>query len=278
MSRYPSGQPVRLNTTVADVSGTLVNAGGLTLLVQKPDLTTQSYGSPVNESTGKYHQDVLPTDLSQVGHYQYTWTATGSGAGVSFGGFDVFNPLDVAVLSLQDAKAATNIPLATTTYDSELADMVASVQVNLERLIGGPIITRTITEHVVPSRGREVLILQQRPLVSITSIVDNYSGISIDVSDVDLDKPAGLVRRKLLLPFLVLGTTEVTYKAGLGTTVPPAIALAARIIVQHLWETQRGPSQFPGSGGDELATTLSGFAIPNRALEVLSPYLLEAYI
>src|SRR5882757_3091636 len=278
MSRYPSGQPVRLTTTVKDITGTLVNAGGLSLTVKKPDATTQTYGSPVNDNTGTYHQDVPPTDLSQIGRYQYVWTASGAGAGVSYGGFDVFDPFGVSILSLQDAKTATNIPQATAVYDDELTDIVASVEVNIERLIGGPVITRSVTEHVAPTRGRYALPLRYRPVVAITSIVDNYSGITIDVSDVDVDKNAGVVQRKLQLPFLLLGTCEVTYTAGLGTAVPPAVTIAARIIVAHLWETQRGPSGFPASGGDEMVSTLSGFAIPNRALEVLSPYLLEAYI
>ena len=44
--------------------------------------TTGTYASPANDSTGTYHQDVPATDLAATGHYQYTWTATGTGAGV----------------------------------------------------------------------------------------------------------------------------------------------------------------------------------------------------
>lgn len=93
MARYPAGQPVRVSTTVRDVTGVLVNATALTLLVQKPDATQQSYTTPVNDSTGLYHQDIPATDLTQLGHYIYTWTSTGTGAGVAFGELDVFDPL-----------------------------------------------------------------------------------------------------------------------------------------------------------------------------------------
>ena len=88
MARYPVGQPVRLSATVKDVTGALVNAGALTLTVQKPDASTQAYASPTNDSTGTYHQDVPTADLTSVGHYQYKWVSTGTGAGVSYGSFD----------------------------------------------------------------------------------------------------------------------------------------------------------------------------------------------
>ena len=98
MSRYPLGQPIRLTTTVRDVTGALVNAGTLTLLVKVAQadgtqLTTGTYATPANDSTGTYHQDIPVTDLAAAGHYQYTWTATGTGAGVSFGEFDVFDAM-----------------------------------------------------------------------------------------------------------------------------------------------------------------------------------------
>src|SRR6478736_8228221 len=113
MARYPLGQPVRVSTTVRDVTGATVNPGTLTLLVKTAAAdgtwtTTGTYSSPANDSAGTYHQDIPVTDLVTAGHYQYTWTSTGTGAGVSFGEFDVFDPFDTAVLSLQDAKDSLN--------------------------------------------------------------------------------------------------------------------------------------------------------------------------
>ena len=96
MSRFPLGQPVRQSTTVrqlnTDGTTTLVNPGTLTLLVKLANadgttLTTGTYSSPTNDGTGLYHQDIPVTDLAATGHYQYTWTSTGTGAGVSFGEF-----------------------------------------------------------------------------------------------------------------------------------------------------------------------------------------------
>src|SRR6516165_8155442 len=167
MSRYPLGQPIRVSTTVRDVTGTLVSAGTLTLLVKLAQadgtwIVTGTYGSPVNDSTGQYHQDIPAADLTGLGHYQYTWTAAGTGAGVSFGDFDVFDPFETAVLPLQDAQDALNIPQSTTTSDTEIAAYVATIQSCLERYTGGPLVNRTVTERSEMLSGQTVIPVRQR--------------------------------------------------------------------------------------------------------------------
>jgi hypothetical protein len=299
VSRYPLGQPIRVSTTVRDVTGTLVNATTLTLLVKiaQADGTMAAagtYASPVNDSTGAYHQDVPASDLAAAGHYQYTWTATGTGAGVSFGEFDVFDPFEVAVLPLQDAKDALNIPQATTTSDTEIAAYIAAIQSCLERYTGGPLVNKTITaERSEMMNGQTVIPVRQRPLVSVTSIT-GASGGTIDISaGLDLDTNAGLIRRQLGLPFYGpfwtwLPQVNVTYVAGWGTSVPAAFNTAARIILQNLWETQHGPSARPsiagGGPGDMVTMPGWGFAIPNQAAELLDgsqggiPFVSQAFI
>lgn len=297
MSRYPLGQPIRLSTTVKDVTGTLVNATALTLLVKLSQadgtwLTAGTYASPVNDSTGAYHQDVPATDLTAAGHYQYTWTATGTGAGVSFGDFDVFDPFETAVLPLQDAKDALNIPQSNTASDSEIAAYIATIESNLERATGGPLVNRAIANERTEMQSYQTVIpVRQRPLVSVTSIT-SASGGAIDISaGLDLDTSAGLIRRKLGLPFYGpffawLPQVTVTYVAGWGTSVPAAFNVAARIILQHLWVTQHGPSQRPMMTGEVETVTLPGFgfAIPVQAAELLDgaqngvPFMAEAYL
>ncbi len=296
MARYPLNQPVRLSTTVRDVTGTLVNATTLTLLVKiaqadGTQLTTGTYASPANDSTGTYHQDIPVTDLAAAGHYQYTWTATGTGAGVSFGDFDVFDPFETAVLPLQDAKDALNIPQAVTTSDSEIQGYVATIQACLERMTGGPLVNRTVTERSEMMSAQTVIPVRQRPLVSVTSVV-SASGGAIDISaGLDLDVNAGLIRRKLGLPFYGpffqwLPQVTVTYVAGWGTSVPASFGSAARIIIQNLWETQHGPSARPSMGASTDMVTMPGFgfAIPNQAAQLLEgsmngvPFMTEAYV
>jgi hypothetical protein len=297
VARYPIGQPIRLSTTVRDVTGALVNATALTLLVKTAQadgtqLTTGTYATPVNDSTGAYHQDIPVTDLAAAGHYQYTWTSTGTGAGVSFGEFDVFDPFETSVLPLADGKDALNIPQTVTTSDSEIMAYVATIRSCLERYTGGPLVNRTITgERAEMMAGQTVILVRHRPLVSVTSIL-SASGGAIDISaGLDLDVNAGAIRRKLGLPFFGpffewLPQVNVTYVAGWGTAVPAAFGTAARIILQNLWETQHGPSARPSMGGDDDMVKLPGFgfAIPNQAAELLDgaqdgiPFLSEAYL
>jgi hypothetical protein len=298
MARYPLGQPVRVSTTVKDVTGTLVNAGALTLLVKLANAdgtttTTGTYASPVNDSAGTYHQDIPVTDLAGLGHYQYTWTATGTGAGVSFGDFDVFDPFEVSVLPLQDAKDMLNVPQSNTASDAEIQSYVATIETSLEGLTGGPIVNRSVSERAVITSDSTVLQVRQRPLVSVTSITSVASGLPIDISaGLDIDPNAGTIRRKLGYPFYGpyftwLPAMTIVYVAGWGTTVPAAFNTAARIILQYLWTTQHGPSARPSMGGvGAEAVQMPGFpyAIPNGAADLLNgslngmSFIQQAYV
>ena len=297
MARFPLGQPVRQSTTVrqlnVDGTTTLVNAGALTLLVKVAAAdgtmtTTGTYASPVNDGPGLYHQDIPAADLTTVGHYQLTWTATGTGAGVSVGDFDVFDPFETSVLSLQDAKDQLNI--TTTASDSEIASWIATIESAIERYTGGPLVNRQVTERAEMQANQTVILVRQRPLVSVKSIT-SASGGTIDISGgLDIDINAGTVRRKLGLPFYGpffqwLPQVNITYVAGWGTSVPAAFNSAARIILAHLWESQRGPASLPGLGGADMVTPPGfGFAIPNMAAELLDgaqngiPFANEAFV
>jgi len=297
MARYPQGAPVRLSTTVRDTSGTLINAGAITLVVKLAQAdgtlaTTGTYASPVNDGTGLYHVDVPAADLTALGHYSYVWTSTGTGAGVSPpADFDIIDPFEVSVLPLQDAKDTLNIPQATTTSDAEIQSWIATIESSLERATGGPLVNRTVTERSEMMTGQTVIPVRQRPLVSVTSIA-SASGTAIDISGgLDLDVNAGLIRRKLGLPFYGpffswLPQVTVTYVAGWGVSVPAAFNSFARIVLAHLWETQRaGAAAMPiGGGGDMAQIPGFGFAVPNAASELLAgsqngiPFLSEAYL
>jgi hypothetical protein len=295
VARYPQGQPVTVSTTVRNSAGTLVNAGTLTLVVKTAAAdgtwtTTGTYASPVNDSTGAYHQDVPVTDLAAAGHYQYAWTATGTGAGVSFGEFDVFDPFDTAVLPLQDAKDQLNIPQTSTASDTELQSFIATIESSLKRYTGGPIVNRTVTERAEMMSNQTVILVRQRPLVSVTQIL-GAGGTPIDISGgLDIDVNAGTIRRKLGLPFYGpffswLPVVNLTVVCGWGTSVPPAFNSFARIVVQHLWTSQHGPAGRPSFGGQDMTTPPGfGFAIPNMAAELLEgsqggvPFRSEAFV
>src|SRR5260221_788417 len=211
MARFPLGQPVRESTTVrqlnVDGTTTLVNATTLTFLVKLANAdgtttTTGTYASPANDGTGLYHQDIPVTDLASLDHYQFTWTATGTGAGVSYGDFDIFDPFEAALLPLQDVKDQLNIGQTETRYDSELQIFIATFESSLEDYIGGPAVNRTITnERTEMISYQTVIPVRQRPLVSVTSITSAIRR-AIDISaGLDLAANTALSPRKLRLPF-----------------------------------------------------------------------------
>lgn len=299
MARYPLGAPVTVPFTVRDRTGALVDPDTFTLVVKLAQddgtwATTGTYTSPAKDSQGTYHQDIPAADLNAIGHYQYALTTTGQGAGVIPGDFDVYDPFEQAVLPLQDAKLQLNIPATDTTYDSEIQDWIATIQTSLEGMTGGPLTNRTVTDERCELDGTyTVLQVRQRPLVSVTSIVAQATGQALDISafgGLDIDPNACTVRRKLGYPFYGpyfawMPVMLVTYVAGWGVSVPAAFNGFARIVIQHLWETQHGPSARPSMAGDEMVSLPGfGFAIPDRAAELLNgtlngmPLLQEAYV
>jgi len=288
MSRYPQGQPVYLPFAVTDNTVTPpvpVDGGTLVLTVQKPDGTPVTY-TPTHDGavgSGKYHQIVPATDLTQIGQHKWKLVISGAGAGVTAGIFDVVDPFEVAVLSLGDAKDMLNIPQTNTTFDAELQRKIASIESSLERVFGGPIISRQIVERAELTSGYTTLMLRKRPVVSVQSMVSTASGSPIDITDIEIDPNSNIVRRKLGLPFYGPYFTwmpifTVIYTAGLGTAVQPAISEGAAVILKHLWDTQRGVGAVP-AGGDEMTTIPGmGFMVPNLAADLLAPWTLEAYV
>jgi len=177
----------------------------------------------------------------------------------------------VALLTLADAKDQLNI--TTTAHDTEMQKYVDAAIAKVEEYVG-PVDIRSFTERVpAPPYGAPVIALQQTPAVALTSVVPVLTGgHSYAVASLDLDGDTGLVQR--LDGGRLRGPLRVTYTAG-RTAVPPHYHLAARILVQHLWSTQRGPGRPALGGQDDYSVTEPvrgfGYAVPNRVLELLGP-------
>jgi uncharacterized phiE125 gp8 family phage protein len=184
------------------------------------------------------------------------------------------------VLTLDKAKRRLN--LDADADDAEIQDLIDTAVEMLEGVTGGPAYTRTITAERVRSDDDRTLVLRRRPVVAVTAITSVWSGQPVDVTDLDIDSTAGIVRRRSGLPFL--GYTNaylVTYTAGWGdTSIPKAFETAALIVVAHMWEVQRGPTPGPTGWASEGMIPVPGYAyaVPNRALEILRPYTAEAYV
>lgn len=263
--RYPTGQPVRITWTVRDIAGALANPGAQTLTLLRPDLTTQVYASPSTTGTGLFHQDVPVSDLTPNGHFQYKAVATGANAGVVSGAFDVYDPFDTEVLTIEDARAVCN--LETDEQDAELEVYIAATTEAIEADIG-PVGRRTITETVYPSSG--VLLLRQTPVLSLTSVTP-YLSAALTVGSLTFDANSGIVYPGVYTGFWA-GRYDVVYVAG-RAQVSASVNLAARKTLKHLWSPdQYGASALPraGFGGEEdLASQAFSFVKSYGVQELL---------
>lgn len=175
-------------------------------------------------------------------------------------------------LSLADAKAQLNIDADG--QDAELGDYVAGVNEVVEFYIG-PVDDRTVVERW--EGGRPSLAVRHRPVVALTSVTSSADSTPVvELGEVDVDHTLGVLRLRSggLWP---AGPLLVTYVAGRGGEAPPSANIAARMIMQHLWETQRGgDSRRPDlAGGLEPAPVVSGgftFSVPRRAIQLLEPH------
>jgi len=184
----------------------------------------------------------------------------------------------MTVLDLAGAKQ--HLGISASTYDTELQGFIDAALPQIERYLGGPAEIRTVTETIEPTDWYRALPLTYRPFVALIGITAN--GQAMQTSDV-YASPGRVLRRRYGLPFVPwwLPPYVVSYTAGLAVTSPAAATLAAKIIVAHLWDTQRGRSGGRGPSANSEYGSINtiapgfGFAIPNRALELLSPYAPE---
>jgi len=170
----------------------------------------------------------------------------------------------VEFASLTDLKAHLNIGESSSVDEAELDDILDAATELVQSMVGSFDVA-TVTETVAVYGG--TVLLSQAPTGAV-AVVDYY-GNAVTGSTVN-------VTARLLYVPAVYGPVTVTYPAGTGF-VPAGVRLATLIIAAHLWETQRGVSPSPlslqGADVGEFSVPGLGFAIPNRARELLAPYV-----
>lgn len=174
----------------------------------------------------------------------------------------------MAILTLDEAKTALEI--TTTKYDVELPEYIAAAE-ECVNFLCGPSEPVTITET---RYGSGEIALSTCPIISVESISGQAWGPS-NMSQLWINNTAGTVRARTLSYPIRDDYYEVTYTAG-RESVPLSIKQGVRIILKHQWETRRGiNTRNPGMGGSDDTAMLPGlgYAIPNRALQILSPYM-----
>lgn len=261
------GDTYRITARNYSAAGDLVTATNMALTITLPDATTVVVNPVTATSTGVYNHDYLTT---QSGRHLARWVATGTGAGAYVEAFDV-RPADPPYLiSLRDAKEVLNIALTDVTYDEELRIYIEGATRAAEIHRDEVLAKRTVVEEKL-LRNCDYTVLTRRPVVSLTSIQNVETGASYSTAGYHLNTSTGKVWA--LTGGSFDGLIAFTYVAGY-TVVPGAFTLAVRLIVQHLWETQRGPmgaSRFAGGLDDAALMRFRAMNIfvPPRAQELL---------
>lgn len=262
---FDLGDVVPLTVAITNASSAPTNATTVTLTITLPDGTTTS-PSITNPpaTTGTYLYDYLTT---MPGRHSARWTSSGPAAAHA-DEFDVRPANPGYVISLADAKQQLN--MTTTANDEELRFYIEATTAIVEQLRGETIAFRTFTEEREIRTGR--FPLAHTPVVSLTSVATVDGFITWDVSRLHVS-PAGVVAPNPYVNTGLLdlkGWIKAVYTAGYQI-VPANVGLAARIIIQHLWQTQR-PERGSGNRNSALGESVvpgMGFAVPNRALELL---------
>lgn len=179
----------------------------------------------------------------------------------------------MAIVTLSMAKAQLNIDATATSDDSELQTYVDAATAAVETQLGQVVDQQTVVEQLDFPGSATSFLLRSVPVLSLTSLatLDGSQVWAVSPSTMYVDSASGLVT--VLSGPPVKGSVLATYQAGY-TAVPANFRLAALIIVQHLWETQRGTMGTVMGGGDDSGYVAGrGFAIPRRAIELLGSQL-----
>lgn len=280
---YDLGGVAVLTWTATDTIGAAANATTCTITITEPDGTVVGPTTLIG-AAGVYSYNHLTT---QSGRHSYRFVATGTpGPGVGVGAYDdVFNVYPASpqtLISLADTKKLLRV--ATAIFDDDLRFFNESVTAYIDKYCG-PMVPRLVTERY-RTQGERTLMLrsvpvyqpvgQVHPLVSVTPVY-TWGVPYNDLSQLSVDAQTGEVTHVIGLPFFH-GEYDIAYWAGRSVT-PTNVLLAAEVILKHLWAMERGgsrPSTSPGVSDD--MTQLFGFAVPNRALELLEMHRASAGI
>lgn len=190
----------------------------------------------------------------------------------------------MATLDLVTLSEAQDFLRAAQSVDQTLlGSWITSASVAIDDLCG-PVVQRTLTAELHDG-GRTAVLLLSRPVSSVTSVTEyGASGASTALtaesvsskpaSGYLLDDRAGMVFRRASGADWCFAAgrrnVSVTYVAGrVASTaaVTPRFKTACLMLVSHLWRVEHGTGNTFGQ--TDGVFTSSGFAVPNRVVELL---------
>jgi hypothetical protein len=268
---YPAALDIR------DQNQQPANPATATLAITQPDQTavpcTITLPPPV---TGQLR---FPFPTAQPGRHLVRWNTTGPVTAYT-DVFDVMEAAPQALISLADAKQTLAMDPGYTADDDELRAKIRAITSSIERYMRTVYAYRSVTETItrpvlgVPWMLPAQLRLTYVPVIQLNSLVTispaNVITTTYDtVNNMWVDTEAGLVHRYNGPPFA--GRMQAGYTAGYKI-IPTHIIEGARILLQHFWESRRGPGGLNGViGPEELADFRHYTALPRKCTELLGP-------
>lgn len=192
------------------------------------------------------------------------------------------DPIDV--VSLAEAKTFLNI--AVPDNDTELATFITAASSMWIRRVG-PVASGTTFDEWYDG-GNVRIALNNIPVATVTKVEESISATGLytlteqtlqsggdtGAWGYSIDKTSGVLVRRAsgVATAFAAGTKNihVVYTTGYAS-IPEDIKLAVKLIVSHMWETQRGQTKRPGSGGQDWNPGM-GYTWPNRAEEIARTY------
>lgn len=272
-----AGSVVRLTYDLVDVNGSPVNPATASVTIFDPNgaavVSPTVTLPPV--TTGHLIADYA-SDVAKPGRYSGYWTTTNP---ITTKGF-VFN-LDsqttIALIALDDAKQFLNIDAIDTTDDDELTQYIEVASYIADKRVGA-CAPRTVTERC--EVGSRLVLRYGPPMddrpISIVPYLGAGMGETVDVSLTKIDHVTWMLDRIDGTGFY-WGPYAVTYRIG-RAIVSPVILQGVRVLLSHLWETQRGASMVgPASmasgpvGSEDVTFAVKGhvWSVPRAVLELL---------
>ncbi|MFI6560394.1 phage head-tail connector protein [Streptomyces sp. NPDC050534] len=177
----------------------------------------------------------------------------------------------MALVTLAAAKAQLNIGPTETKDDVELQTYIDAATAVVEEQLGQVVEQRTVVDQLDFAKATTSFLVNSVPVISLTSVtsLDGVTSWAAGMPTMHVDPSTGLVT--VLSGPSITGTVLVSYEAGMAA-VPANYRLAGLIIIQHLWETQRGTMGVQ-LGDAETYMAGRGFAVPRRAIELLGSQL-----
>jgi hypothetical protein len=286
-SPWYQGAAVPLAWVNTDTSGNPQNATTVVLTVTLPDGTTAA-PAVTPAGAGVYNAKYVTT---QAGHHIVLWVASDATYPGAFAdSFEVQPQADPTIVSLAEAKNILQLT-GTAELDPDIQGWNGSATQVIE-YVCGPVVQQTVTE-TLPARGLETH-LSKPPVLGLSvwtqvppelanlgitvavppspMLRTRVYGIEYPVTQLYCDLRRGIVTHTSGLPFYYCDYVW-QYRAG-RVIIPNAIYEAAKVILEHLFQIKRGGTGAQDVAAGESVTTLPGFgfAVPNRALELLVPY------